>query len=387
MKKSTTRKETAARKEALSAELRAVGRSGKCVPGETMVSVRELASKYGLAIQTVSLELQKLAEAGVLYTIPRVGTFIGRPDGGRENVFVAVFPYLDRDNVQFAAIRSGFEERIARLGGASLVLDFELAKHYRDAENGVQPAGIFEFHEQIHPPVWCVPGTAHAGFGEISVARPDSDMVYFDNIGGGRQAAQHLIGLGHQQIAFLGVHAPEGDPGFFLWSKEREEGWRQSLSEAGLDTQEMAFHPSTTPSVAPADIASKARQSAEKLLCHPEITGIVIVNAIATQALFQVLRGNNRPVDRWPAIVSFDSEVISQSDTAMHLVSAFRLPWEEIGREGADLLWNRSQGRVSDAPQQRYIPMSLIPRLSCRQQWHRAPETASQREKWVPAVS
>lgn len=374
MRKSTSRQEVSERKKALAFELRAVSRAALGSHGDAMVSVRELSARYGLALRTVSLELQKLAAEGVLYTVPRVGTFVGRPRSERSDLFVAIFPSLCDGNTQTAAICSGFEERIAALGGASLMIDREMARQYQAGSGEVRPAGIFEFREQM-PCAWLAPGAPRVEFGEISKANPDTDMVYFDNVEGGSAAARHLISLGHRRIAYLGLHAEKGETGFFLWSRQREQGWRQCMSEAGLEARGLAFHPAQTPDVAPADVEAKARQAVGKLLSR-EATAVVVVNAIATRALFQMLREAGRPASTWPAIVSFDSEVMRHNESAMNVVSAFRLPWEQIGREAATVLWERAQGRLSGAGQQRLVPMSLIPRLSCRQEWHRAPNAA-----------
>ncbi len=385
--KKTTRKDTAARKEALSADLRMAGRAGFSAPGQAMVSVRELALKYDLSLQTVSVELRKLAQEGVLHTVPRVGTFIGRPQGARDDVFLAIFPYLDRENIQFAAARSGFEERIARLGGTSLVMDPEMARRYRDDETRKQPVGVFEFHEEIRASVWSLSGVAHIEFGEVTADKPNSDMVYFDNLGGGRTATQHLISLQHHRIAYLGLHAERGDIGYYLWSKEREAGWRQMMSDAGLSTEGLAFHPSRTPDISPCDAAVVGRESARALLSSPEkVTAVVVVNSIATLALFEVLRETRRPLETWPAIVSFDSDLMRENDEALLLVTAFRLPWEEIGREAANVLWERAQGRLSGPPQQRLVAMSLIPRFSCRQDWHQAPMTGAHQTQEVAVL-
>ncbi len=155
------------------------------------------------------------------------------------------------------------------------------------------------------------------------------------------------------------------------------------MSQAGLKTHGLAFHPAQTPAVAPREVQAKAHEAARALLESGEVTAVVVVNSIATQALLQALREAGRSPSTWPAIVSFDSEIMSREYSAMNVVSALRLPWEQIGREAATVLWERSQGRLSGPAQQRLVPMNLIPRLSCRQEWHRAPgasEIFSRRE-------
>ncbi len=356
-------------------DLRLAHQQSGAMPGEMAVSQRELSAKYGLSVRTISIELQKLVEEGVLYTVPRVGTFVGQPKAARDNLFVAIFAYLDKPNTQWAGVRNGFEGRIAELGGTSLVVDYETAAHFHGAGE-TAPAGIFELRYPSAEPVWVEAGVPRVEFGELGGGHPGADAVYFDNDDGGWKATRHLLGLGHRKIAFMALHGEDENPGFFVWSQQREAGWRRALEAAGLSAGGLAFRPPHTPGTDVGTIKILAQEIAARLLERDDITAVVAVNAHAAHGLFQALRAQNRPSAQWPAVVGFDTELMQFSDDAMHLVTALRLPWEEIGREAAELLWQRRHG-LAQAPQQRLVPMILIPRLSCRQEWHRAPGLAS----------
>ena len=384
----TTRREILERKNAMLRDLRAAHHHGVALPGEMAVSQRELSAKYGLSVRTVSLELQKLVEEGVLYTVPRVGTFVGQPRAARDKLFLALFRYLDKPNIQWSAVSAGFEERIAHLGGTSLVLDFETARHYRKAGEIVAPAGIFELHYFQTEPVWLEPGVPHVEFGELENDSKASDKVYFDNADGGWKATRQLLALGHQKIAFMALHGAGDDPGALLWSQQREAGWRRALQEAGLSAEGLAFLPRQTPEVNIENFSNLAREMATELLLRDDITAIVAVNAHVAQGLFQELRAQEQEHSgkSWPAVVAFDSELAQSPGDAMHVVTTLRLPWEEIGRVAADLLWERAHGRL-EMPQQRLVSMTLIPRLSCRQDWHRAPGVVSRHQTQVPAAA
>ncbi len=371
----TPRRETTERKTALLRDLRLAYHQGAATPGEMALSQRELSAKYGLSMRTVGLELQKLVAEGVLYTVPRVGTFVGQPVAARDNLFLAIFRYLDAPNIQWAAVRAGFEERIAALGGTSLVLDYETARRYHASDQVVAPAGVFELHDLPGEAIWSN-AEARVEFGEVASVHAGCDAIYFDNQGGGERATRHLLALGHRKIAFLALHAEHENPGFFLWSQQRENGWRRALQEAGASAQGLAFRPQHTPDVDTAALHQLSWEVAAQLLERDDVTAVVAVNAIAAHGLFQQLRARNLAPERWPAVVSFDTEIAQLTDDAMHVVTTLRLPWEEIGREAANLLWESSQKRA-DEPQQKLVPMTLIPRLSCRQEWHRAPDVFS----------
>lgn len=370
MKASTPRREVAQRKQALIQDLRAASRAAGATPDATLVSVRELSAKYGLALSTVSLEVQKLAEEGVLYTVPRVGTFVGRPPAARRNLFLMVLPRLTHTPT-FAALRAGFEERISQLGGTSMVLDRQTALDYLPDGEDIVLAGVFEFHHLQSQVSFQRLGVPRVEFGELDTALAGSDIINFDNVEGGKQATQHLIALGHKSIAFVGLHGTQDAPGEFIWSSLRELGWKQAMEEAGLSTAALSFCPVHTSEV---DYQREAAAIAlESLLQRDDISAIVLVNAFAARGLFEGLRALGRPLSTWPAVVGFDSEEIGEIDYALPAVTALRLPWENIGREAASLLWERSQGALTGEPTQRLVPMSLIPRLSCRRDWQRVP--------------
>jgi DNA-binding LacI/PurR family transcriptional regulator len=370
MKAPTPRREVALRKQALINDLRAASRAAGATPDATLVSVRELSAKYGLALSTVSLEVQKLAEEGVLYTVPRVGTFVGRPFSGRRNLFLLVLPRLPR-TPSFAALQGGFEERISRLGGTSMVLDQQTAQTYRPNGESTVLSGVFQWHHRSNEVVQQWNGVPRVEFGEPGTVETGADSVNFDNAEGGRQATRHLIALGHKKIAFVGLHGAEDEPGEFIWSRQRELGWEETMREYDLKTEGMSFLPPRTS--LPDNQRETAHTALEPLFAREGITAIVVANAFVARGLFEGLYARSLPLAEWPAVVGFDSDHISEIDYALPAVTALRLPWESLGREAANLLWERSQGHLTGGPVQRLVPMSLIPRLSCRRDWFRMP--------------
>lgn len=55
-------------------------RDGKLPPGTRLPTVRELAGKKGLAVNTVARAYRELESAGILETRGRFGTFVARVD-------------------------------------------------------------------------------------------------------------------------------------------------------------------------------------------------------------------------------------------------------------------------------------------------------------------
>ena len=381
-----SRLETAQRKTALLEDLRQMQREGRARPGEVALSQRELAQRYGLSGGLVGQLLQTLIDEGVLYSIPRVGTFVGAPPSDAFEFFLFLFPHGDTSGAGsfFGALQSGFEEVIAGRGGASLTMTKRdaLEAHRRGELPPV--AGYFSL---VPPPdelIARLPGVPRVCF--ESDEAPGFDIVGFDNVGGGRVAAGHLLKQGHKRIAFLGVHASVhgGDVAPTpQWSWQREIGWREALENAGLTAPELAWHPDAGEPEFPHTIAEQtdyverivARYvGANGLECDGQsVSAVVAINAAATSGLLRALRAAGVAPSNWPAIVSFGNS----PDAGGHVFTSLHMPWDEVGRSAAKLLWERRTGELAGAPIEREVSMRLIPRLTCRTDWSLLPGHAA----------
>ena len=335
-------------------------------------SVRELADQYDLSINVVRDVLQNLMDEGLLYTVPRQGTFVGYRQSSSA-VYLACSPYWylasspPWDIVYKKDIQNGFEERIANLGGTSLVitLDDLLASEQRG--EALRVVGIFNFDEGIeNEAVWRAnPTVPRVVFSHRTSNVAQADSISFADEDGGRQATHHLLQLGHRRIAFLGFHQPGQIHSVFAWSAEREIGWRQTMGGAGFSTEGLAFHPAIDLDMDMNKQSEIARVAARRLIAHSDITAVVAANDNAAMGLFEALRDVEMPIERWPAVVGFDN----LPHLKRRVVTSLRLPWEEVGRTAADLLWERHQGRLTGPPVHRQVPLRLLSRLTSRSGW------------------
>ena len=235
-------------------------------------------------------------------------------------------------------------------------------------------AGVFEFDEvEPVPGLWQVQESVNARvkYGEVRPGEPGPDRVYFDNVKGGQQATQHLLALEHHQIAFLGLVGTRSnldEAGNFLWSQEREDGWRMALESAGHNTQGLVFRPDATPMIGLVEQMMAAREASQRLIQEERVTAVVATNSFAARGLLQALEDADVPGKKWPAIVCFDNTSLEGLDRVAHLTT-LRMPWEDLGRAAAELLWERNHLQLEEVPQQRLVPMRLITRLTCRRNW------------------
>lgn len=346
-------------------------------PGRDLaLSQRELSARYQLSGRTVSLLLQQLVQEGVLHTIPRVGTFFGRPPLEESALYLFVTPVVRR-NYSFVshieAMHAGFADGIAQQGGATHSLS--LSEVQAHVEKGTLPAiaGMF-FYDVTVPEasrllesIGC--GGAYYGLGDRNGAAVQGmDSVDFDDAEGGLQATRHLLAAGHRNIAFVGLHAPGTTEGLFAWSARRETGWRQAMALEDATLDELCFLPGKTSHFETLAQLSTALGIAEDVLRALErgvATAVVAANVNVAQSLLQALPRSPLPRRDWPAIVCFDDE--PQNSQAG--ISFLRLPWEKIGAEAAHLLVERRKAGGQLPFSNRLVRMNLIPRLTCRADW------------------
>ncbi|RYX86421.1 GntR family transcriptional regulator [bacterium] len=341
-------------------------------PGSMLPPLRELAKKYSVSPALASEVVRSLADEGLLYTQQGAGTFVGRL-ATRDDLFLLIVPDVMETDPTFFEIRiglrNGFESSLTRLGGTCLTLSRQKALEYRESGNLQGLVGVAEFCPLVDSPIWDGPEpvvTLH----EMRVAEVTGDAVYVDNEDAGHQATRHLLSLGHRHIAFIGTHRPNTSVTDSLdWSRQRQQGWQAALENADCYLPDLAFCPEDMPENSVSALRKAGYITGRELIPllvkeEPGITAIIVSNGNSTEGVYEAFREARLPDIHWPAIVSFDDYTAPDN----HLMSVLRPSWEELGRQGAALLWERGQGRLNSAPEQRPVEMELIPRFSCRPQ-------------------
>lgn len=357
------RRDISQRKFRLLQDLRAAHQSGELAAGELAPSVRDLARKYELSSGLVAQQVQVLVGEGLFYTVSGAGTFVGRrrPESAEFYLFVLAGARREME------LKTGFEEEIARRGGTTLIMTPEQVVESVRRELLPVLAGIYLFRGVDEDPVKAALAAAgqtppEVNFDDLRQNTTGADVVNFDDVDGGRQAAQHLRRGGHREIAFLAIHA-EHDAFNCSWSARRLDGWRSVLQRDGIDTQ-LAFLPSECALYSRPESAGLLREAARRLLEEAGATAVVAANDDAALQLIQACRDTLAPQD-WPAIVSFDGTLPRENN----VLTSLRLPWEELGRLSAATLWERAHNQITGARVHRMTPLRMIPRLTCNANW------------------
>jgi hypothetical protein len=363
-----TRKEVGERRKSLRHEITEGYRRGTLSPGMLVPPVRELATRHSLSKEIAHQEIQRLVEEGVLYTVPGSGTFFGRPPTNTRAFFLHV-----SDNDANSSLQAlGFAQRIAELGGATLVLSREEARS-RALDGSMPPlAGVWDSTEDSPSGLpWGKDRREIPRAGFITHIEDPSymDAVGLDDYDGGRQATQHLIRLGHKRIAYVGLHPASGTvPDADSWSLLREDGWRSALLEAGFDNPEQAFHPAPSffaGTFPRSEIAISAAEHAVEGI-SADVTAVVAANDHTALMFVSALRRHGVAVKRWPAVVGFDN----LSSARGHLLTSLHRPLDKVGAAAADMLWDRYRGMSPEpGPIRRLVPMVLLPRITSERGW------------------
>ncbi len=174
------------------------------------------------------------------------------------------------------------------------------------------------------------------------------DCVLCDNVGGTYQVTRHLLEHGHQRFVFL------SGPADWLSSRERAEGYRRALHEAGIEPR-IVYMPSTI-----VDTGYQAMLAA--LEQYPDVTAVVAVNDATAVGAIRACQQAGRVVPDDIAVVGFDDEAWAQLHEPP--LTTVRICWHEIGVQAArrvvDLLEREHQ-----VPIRMRLAVEMVIRRSC----------------------
>ena len=211
--------------------------------GSRPTTIVDIARAAGVSKSTVSLVLKGSSlvktetRERVEAVIERYGYVYNR---GAANLRTATSNFVgmvisDLTNPFFAELAVGIEEALYQMGFVPILAntneDLERQGHVLRSmrEHGV--AGII-MSPARGTDAWTLASLPSRGMPMVITMRRilGSPLPYVgpDNQAGARTAVQHLIGLGHRRIAFMGGYAS------MTTQQERIAGWRDALVAAGL---------------------------------------------------------------------------------------------------------------------------------------------------------
>ena len=153
---------------------------------------------------------------------------------------------------------------------------------------------------------------------------PDAAHPWVDVDGacGSRMATDHLLGVGHRRVAWLGWEETS------RIGEDRRSGWEAAMSDAGLDTFGLGVR--TT------DNVDAARMEAHKLLDDPTVTGFACASDTLALGVLHALheRGLRPGVD--VGVVGFDDSL--GAHVSWPGLTSVRQPLEQVAVEIVELV-------------------------------------------------
>ncbi|MDY0915094.1 LacI family DNA-binding transcriptional regulator [Rathayibacter festucae] len=174
----------------------------------------------------------------------------------------------------------------------------------------------------------------------------DAIVIDSDNYGGGRLAARALADSGRRRLGIIaGPHDMEP-------ARDRIRGWRDELSELGLDHGPIVHGEFT--------LESGSAAMARLLQRHPELDGVFASSDLMANGAIRVLQASGRRVPDDISVVGFDDVVIAT--TSSPTLTTIRQPLEDMGRVAAETVVAVVAGREVD--RQPILATTLVQRES-----------------------
>lgn len=175
------------------------------------------------------------------------------------------------------------------------------------------------------------------------------DFVAIDDFKGGQMATDHLVGLGHKRIAFLGDYLDS--PFGFASTWQRYRGYRHVLATSGIPFR-AEYHQQAEHGQMP------AQEMSRDLLDLPEPPTAIVAGS-DTQAIgvLQVAQEMGLRIPKDLSVIGYDDIEVAK----YFQLTTIRQPLYQSGVEGVNLLLNRINHGIT-ARQSLALPTELIAR-------------------------
>lgn len=337
------------------------------------VSSRDVAARAGVSVATVSNVLNRpevvtpQTRARVLAAMDALG-FVRNESarqlraGRSRTIGLVIFNVA---NPVFTEVARGVQDA-ANLAGASVILcnadgrDTYLERHLTLlAEQRVQ--GILVTTIRAAQP--CVDAIRQHGTPVVILGQkaptPDQCSVSIDDVAGAGLAASHLLDSGHERLAFV------GSPAQARQVADRARGVRRAMGKE----HERLLRLIDVPALDVAGGQQAGRQIAQ-LPASERPTGVCCANDLLALGVLQALTEAGLRVPQQVALVGFDD--IEFASAAAIPLSSVRQPRYQLGRRGAELLFEEASGRPH-RHQQLILDAELVVRQSSLHRRRRRP--------------
>ncbi len=332
--------------------------------GGQLDSEAQLCRRFDVSRASVRKALQQLAIEGLVVSIPGKGHFVNNAKEGTpaNGVILCVLgthnPEALSNDSYVADIVGGLRSRLANserrllveaVGTSQQPASNLIANHLQNlAGLIVVPLGEQTAEDML--------ASTPSNLPRVVVGRPshkpDIPCVYINHHEALSRATQHLIDMGHENIAMLSISTTSTG-----WAGEQSAaGYKAAMRNAGLDENRLAFNNASN--------SPEANQQAiEQILRdHPDTTAMII-DIFQDFAALRKLESLNIKIPENLSLV-----LVDDTEAARHHnppVTVIREPTFSMGQIGGDMLNELLAGRTP-MPRSVEITVELIARDSVR---------------------
>jgi LacI family transcriptional regulator len=176
------------------------------------------------------------------------------------------------------------------------------------------------------------------------------DRVVVDNFGGSREAARHLIALGHRRIACIARQVPLSN------AAERIRGYRAALQDADIPLDPALLIPGGP------GYDEGERAMGELLRLRPRPTAVLAYPDVVAIGALRAVREAGLSVPHDVSVVGFDDIPVAGFLQPALTTVAVRV--QELGQRAAEMLLGRIRGGPGSTAQRVVLPTTLMVRES-----------------------
>ena len=334
--------------------------SGALKPGDMLPSMDDLAAKHRINKATVRQAIADLISNGLVHSIPAKGTFVSDPSQARTASSNAlsigwISTVNDGGNTgrYHSEILDAVRETVQAGGGHLLVF----------SSANLAPSALHKAIGDAHLDGAVLVGPPREEpmkriiLGGLPVVIIDErfrsrrvDSIMVDNEGGGYQAVEHLLALGHRRLAIV------TGPAEWPVCEERLAGAMGAIKDAGIAPESVTVIESV---LSP----EGGRESVKKLLgISPVPTGIFFLNdEMAAGALQAIYEHTKLRVPQDLSIVGFDD--IALAGLTHPPLTTIHAEKDVMGREAVERLRKIIQDK-DHLPTTTIVPTRLVVRKS-----------------------
>ncbi len=331
---------------------------------EQKVTIRDVARQAGVSPTTVSRYMNNHLSLPAA-TVERIEDAVKKlnyhPNSlarklslGQSKTIGLITP--DIANPYFASLASAIEDEATRHGYSVLLCSTQnqLAKElsYLQQLRAKQFDGVLLMTAHGHEKCIAdlVDRYAHVVVIDEDVEHSRVAKVLIDNAGGGREATQHLVQLGHRRIAFI------GGPEHQLSVKERFLGYLNVLQAHHIEIETQLIH------FGPYIKEFGAEATRRLLTLRPRPTAIFAANDYLALGALKALKDHGVRIPREMSLIGFDD--IPHADLLDPPLTTIRQPIDDLGRIAVKVLLGGLEGTGAIPPSSQRLPVALIQRAS-----------------------